>query len=95
MRAGDTRRPFWDSSTSIGPSARPSGSPSGPLVPGLERRADVDDQAHPAAAMIDDHDSIVVAKRARKTHGARGGSAERRPARGGEVSGRASGRRCR
>src|SRR6185369_3822748 len=27
MRAGDTFRPFWDSSTSSRPSARPSGSP--------------------------------------------------------------------
>src|SRR5687768_2197802 len=30
---------------------------------GAQRRCDVDDQAHPAAAMIDDGDAVIIAKR--------------------------------
>ena len=54
MRAGEIRRPFWDSSTSQRPERPPDRLTERDPVARLERRGDVDDQADPAAAMVDD-----------------------------------------
>ena len=85
MRAGDTRRPFWDSSTSHW-AERPPDCRRGDPVARFERRGDVDDQAHPAAAMVDDQHSVIVAERPGETHGPVRGSDDRRAAPRGEVN---------
>ena len=65
------------------------------LVASLERRRNIDDQAHPAAAVIDDHDPVVASIGPGKPDHARGGDRERGAARGSRASDRASGRRWR
>ena len=67
MMAGEIRRPFWDNSTCSGPSARPSGSSKRDLFARMKVDADVDDQAQPAAAMVDDQHAVIVAERARRS----------------------------
>ena len=51
------------------------------LVAALERRGDVEDQADPAVAMVDDEDSVIVAEGSGKADVAVGGRGDRAPRR--------------
>ena len=79
MRAGEIRRPFWDSSTCSGPSARPRPITEVHAIARLQGPGDVDDQADPAAAMVDHQDPVIVAERAGEPNDPTAGAVSRAP----------------
>ena len=65
------------------------------LGAGRQGRRDIDDQAGPAAAMVEDQDPVIVAERAGEADEAVGGGADRRSAPGREGRYRGTEPRCR
>src|SRR3712207_3874712 len=56
----------------------------GHFGPGRQGRADVDDEGHPAALMIDDPNAVIVAERAREAHDAGSRNTDARAAPSGQ-----------
>src|SRR4029078_8548485 len=62
------------------PEATPGGIAEPHTVSGVELARNIDDQAEPPAAMVDDEDPVIIAQRTGKSHNAIGRHADGHPA---------------